>query len=485
MFEDITAGAEIDGFKLVEQLHAGGTALLFRAEVTARADPGVPILLKIPRIGRGQPLESVLGFEMESMILPELHGDRVPKFVAAGELAATPYIAMEHVTGRSLASMMEAPGALPFSIENAAAIGASIADALSEIHRQGVIHHDIKPDNVLVRDDGTAVLIDFGFAHHARLPDLLAEEQRFAAGSAPYVSPEQISGSRSDSRSDVFALGAVIYEMVTGQPPFGIPETAAETATRLWKVPQPPRALNERVTPWLQEIILRCLEPVPAARYQNAAHIAFDLRHPEQVALTPRAERVKPAPVMTQLQLWWRSRGEKPSPTSSAKNSPNTAPVIMVAVDTSHPDDPRHAALQWATSQMASLNMEFRMICVSVVKSAAPANATTLEASASGRQLEHKVRLTHWAEPLRLPAHRLTLHVLESGDPAATLLTFAKKNHADLIVLGAPGPSEAALAWWRSVASTVTANAHCSVHVVRVPERPRPGWHGPSFDQDR
>jgi serine/threonine protein kinase len=354
------------------------------------------------------------------------------------------------------------------------------------LHRQAVIHHDIKPENILLRADGSAVLIDFGFAHHERYPDLLAEEMRFAAGSAPYVSPEQISGSRSDARSDVFALGAMLYEMATGTPPFGIPDSLTAMADRLWKVPAPPRALNSSVTPWLQEIILRCLEPVAAARYQNPAHIAFDLRNPDQVALTPRASRVKPVGAMTQLQLWWRSRNDKPGTTQANKAIFANAPVIMVAVDTSHPDDPRHGALQWATTQMASLNLEFRMICVSVVRATAPANATDLEASASGRQLEHKVRLTHWAEPLGLPPHRLSLHVLESSDPASTLLEFARRNHADLIVLGAPGPTEAALAWWRSVASTVTSQAHCSVHVVRIPERPRDGWHGPlTYNQDR
>ena len=91
--------------------------------------------------------------------------------------------------------------------------------------------------------------------------------------------------------------------------------------------------------------------------------------------------------------------------------------------------------------------------------------------SASGVYLDHLVRLRHWVEPMRLPAQRLSLHVIESANPEEALLEFARSNHVDLIVLGAPHPAQLGLAWWRSVASRVTANAHCSVHVVRVPER--------------
>jgi nucleotide-binding universal stress UspA family protein len=96
--------------------------------------------------------------------------------------------------------------------------------------------------------------------------------------------------------------------------------------------------------------------------------------------------------------------------------------------------------------------------------------ATTLE-TATGKHLEHKMRLRHWVEPLKLPPSRVSLHVVEAANAADTLLDLARANHVDLIVLGAPGPSKKKLGWWRSAASTVTANSPCSVHVVRVPER--------------
>ena len=132
--------------------------------------------------------------------------------------------------------------------------------------------------------------------------------------------------------------------------------------------------------------------------------------------------------------------------------------------------------MQWTARQLASLNLEFRMICVSAIRAASLGETGGHADSASGLQLMHKARLRNWVEPLGLASQRVSLHVIESADPAAALLEFARSNNVDLIVLGAPAPNDAALAWWRSTASTVTANAPCSVHVVRVPSRPREDW---------
>ena len=472
----LVPGREIDGFRLIERLHIGGTAHLFRVAVASGPDPGFSLLMKVPRVGHDPPTESILGFETEAMILPALHGKHVPRFVATGDLAQVPHLTMEWVQGTALATIATSA---PLPEDRVATLGAALADAVHALHQQNAIHHDLKPDNVIIRDNGTAVLVDFGFAHHAHFPDLLAEEKRFAAGSAPYVSPEQLTGSREDPRSDIFALGAILYELATGRLPFGVPDTLNAMKNRLWASPTPPRARLPAIPPWLQEIILRCLEPEPAARYQSAAHVAFDLRNPAQVPLTPRATRVERAGFMTQFGRWWHSRDERRLLQRKPQVLISQSPVIMVAVDTSHPDDERHPALQWTVRQLVSLNLEFRLICVSAIRAAPIGEGDVAAETSSGLQLVHKVRLRDWVEPLRLPAYRLSLHVLESGDPAATLLEFAKSNNVDLIVLGAPAPADAALAWWRSVASTVTANAHCSVHVVRVPSRPREDWQRP------
>jgi serine/threonine protein kinase len=324
---------------------------------------------------------------------------------------------------------------------------------------------------VIHKADGEAVLIDFGIAYHAHFPDLLAEEQRFAAGSAPYISPEQVLGTRSDPRSDIFALGVILYEMATGELPFGTPATMAGLRDRLWRDPIAPRLRSPNVPPWLQEIILRCLEPRADDRYQSAAHVAFDLRNPDQVPLTRRAAKASQAGFFEQARRWWHGRSVQPPPRRLPKSQVAATPIIMVAVDTGHPDDERQPALQRATAQLLSLSAEFRLICVSVIAHAVAAESSLDGETASNIYLDHLARLRHWVEPLRLPPRRLSLHVIESANPEAALLEFAHHNNVDLIVLGAPHPAQLGLAWWRSVASRVTANASCSVHVVRVPER--------------
>jgi nucleotide-binding universal stress UspA family protein len=459
------AGAALDGFTLGERIHSGAMGHIFRVTGAASA---FPTIMKAPRVGPGESGEGILNFETEAMLLPALSGPHVPRFVAAGTLSRTPYLVTEWIEGESLGHVLQRG---PLSAEDTARIGAAVADAVHSLHLQDAIHLDLKPDNVILKADGEVVLIDFGIAYHARFPDLLAEEQRFAAGSAPYISPEQVLGFRSDPRSDIFALGAMLYEMTTGKLPFGVPTTMAGLRDRLWMDPVPPRVRSADVPPWLQEIVLRCLEPRAEERYQSAAHVAFDLRNPDQVALTRRAERASQAGFIEQTVRWWHGRKTQLAPKRLPKSQLAATPIIMVAVDTGNPGDERQPALQRATAQLLSLSAEFRLICVSVIAHAVAAERTGHGETASGIYLEHLARLRHWVEPLHLPPRRLSLHVIESPDPEGAILEFARNNHVDLIVLGAPNPAERGLAWWRSVASSVTANAACSVHVVRVPER--------------
>ena len=460
ILDQLKPGTEIDGFRVGELVHSGAMGHVFR--VTG-PDTGFPLIMKAPRIGPNQPAEAIISFETETMILPALSSPHVPRFVAAGDLTHVPYLVIEYLEGTLLKEVLKG-GPLPAA--EVTRLGAAIADALHTVHQQDTIHLDLKPDNVIVKPDGSAALIDFGFAHNLRYPDLLAEETRFAAGSAPYLSPEQVSGTRSDRRSDIFSLGVVLYEAITGRLPFGAPATRAGLRDRLWFDPVPPMSCASHVPGFLQEIVLRCLEVDADLRYQSAAHVAFDLRHPEQVALTRRATKARQAGVLSQVRRWWNARNVAPAPAGAALHA---VPVIMVAVDTTHPEDERHPVLQRATAQILSLSAEFRLICVSVVRSGPAMESDGDNESASAIHLEHQIRLRHWVQPLGLPPQRLSLHVIEASRPGEALLDFARGNHVDMIVLGAPSAGSG-FAWWRSVASTVTAHAHCSVHVVRVPE---------------
>ena len=468
MHELLHPDAIIDGFRIGECIHEGGTGAIYRTAAATGADPGFPIVLKAPFLGRGESTVGIISLEMEQLVLARLTGPHVPRFVAAGDIRAAPYIVMEWIDGQGLAPII---ARAPLPAEDVARIGAVLADAVHSVHLQEVIHFDLKPENFILRPTGEAVLLDFGFARHARYPDLLAEERHFAAGSSAYVSPEQLQGDRTDARSDLFALGVLLYELATGKQPFGDPQTYAGMRDRLWRAPAPPRAVNPDVPPWLQEVILRCLEPAAGARYQSAAHVAFDLRHPEQVALSERASRNLGIGVAAQVGRWWRAKRLDNALQRPRRSAIRRVPVIMVAIDTEHPEDDRHPALQWATRQLVSLYPELRLMCVSVVRAAPVVAGPNALDTTTGRHLEHKTRLRHWVEPLGFSQARISLHVVEGANAASTLLDLARANHVDLIVLGAPAASQRALAWWRSVASSVTANADCSVHVVRVPER--------------
>jgi len=448
--QDLNTGAEVDGFTLGARVHAGGQGKLFR--VTGRGSDRA-LIMKMPRTGGDEPSESLVAFETEAMVIPAVTGPHVPEFVAAGDLLRTPYLVTEWVEGPTLEAMLEEGPLVPAEV---ARVGEALAKALHSLHVQEVIHLDVKPENVILRDDGTAVLIDFGFAHHARYPDLLAEETRVRAGSAPYVSPEQLLGCREDRRSDLFALGVVLYEMATGKLPFGEPDS--DVRNRFWLEPVPPAVLVPDVPPWLQEIILRCLEPRAELRYQSAAHVAFDLSHPEQVTLTARSTRVRRTGLVAHVQRFLRARAEYGVRLRTPDVLQSRTPILLVAVDTTHIDDERHPAIRFATAQMLAQSSEFRLICLTVIPQAAS-------------QLEHMVRLRHWAGPLDLPMQRLSLHAIESNSPADVIVELARHNDVDTVVLGAP--SEGGRAWSLSVASAVTAKVACSVHIVRVGRRAR------------
>ena len=237
------------------------------------------MLMKVPRIGEGTDPAAIVSFEMEQMILPRLTGVHVPKCIAVGDFATQPYIVIECIPGKTLLTRLPE---LPLPYAEVADIGVKIAQALDDLHRQHVVHLDIKPSNIMFRPTGEAVLLDFGLSHHDQLPDLMQEEFRLPFGTAPYMSPEQLRGIRNDPRSDLFALGVLLYFFSTGVRPFGESETLRGMRRRLWRDPVPPRRLRPDYPPWLQEIVLRCLEIEPGYRYPTAAQLAFDLTHHER-----------------------------------------------------------------------------------------------------------------------------------------------------------------------------------------------------------
>ena len=209
------------------------------------------------------------------------------------------------------------------------------------------MHLDLKPDNVILRPDGSVALIDFGLAHHARFPDLLAEEQRMAAGSAPYISPEQVLGERSDPRSDLFALGAMLYELCTGKLPFGIPRTRAGLRDRLWLDPMPPRracarraALAAGSDPALPRAAAGGPLPVRGASSPSTCAIRKTCSSPRaRPAGTPSGVR-RPA-----CGAGGHARDVRPRTRSLPAAQVSAARVVLAAIDTTNLDDERHPAV--------------------------------------------------------------------------------------------------------------------------------------------
>ena len=472
----LAPGQVIDGYRLEERLHVGGMAHLWRVtrvDGDADAREPMPLIMKVPRIQGGEDPASIVGFEVEQMILPALHGPHVPKFVARGDFTRQPYIVMERIAGHSLRPRLDDA---PLAVEEITEIGARVATALHELHRQHLVHLDIKPSNIMFRDDGTAVLVDFGLSRHDKLPDLLDEEFRLPLGTGPYMSPEQVQFTRNDPRSDVFALGVMLYHFTTGQRPFGAPETVRGLRKRLYVDPVPPRALREDCPPWLQEVILKCLEVKPERRYQSAAQLALDLQAPGQVALTARAERSRQSGPLQVFKRWFfaigdDSRPDPEGPLLGIASQVMKSPIIVAAVDVHHAEPALLELLRETVRRIVVTEPGARLACLSVMRTARIGSDDLVDLQGNSRHVKQLVGLKHWARPisksLALGDGRLTFHVLEAADVAAAIVEFAERNHVDHIVMGARGNSTLRR-YLGSVSSQVVAQADCTVTVVRV-----------------
>jgi nucleotide-binding universal stress UspA family protein len=318
----------------------------------------------------------------------------------------------------------------------------------------------------MYRASGEAVLVDFGLAHHSHYPDLLAEELRYPVGNWVYMAPEQVLGVRCDPRSDIYALGGILYELATGHLPFGKPATLAQLRKRLRRDPVPPRAIVRATPEWLQEVILHCLAIDARERYASAAQVAFDLANPAQVAITELGTRERPAGWATLLRQWARSRRFEPAPCPPPATAVEPAPTILVAIGTKHTDEALFEALREAARRFVAAVDQCRVACVTVVPPAATLSGEREEDTATGRHILHLVSLRRWAKPLQLPEERVTYHVLESSDPAAALLDYARMNDVDQILIGAPHTGTA-VRLFAGVSAAVVANAPCSITIVR------------------
>ncbi|MFZ6744846.1 protein kinase domain-containing protein [Undibacterium sp. JH2W] len=465
----LQSGMEFDGYRLEEKLHTGGMAALWRVTDLRERHPQQPasLIMKVPLLYSTDDPTAIVAFEVEQMIMPKLKGDHVPRYFGAGDFDAQPYIVMEQIAGASLRSRFEEA---PLPIAEVVEIGIKVAHALQDLHKQHVIHLDIKPSNIMFRPDGTAVLIDFGLSRHDRLPDLLDEEFRLPMGTGPYISPEQVMGVRNEPRSDLFSLGVLLYYLATGQRPFGHPTSISGLKKRLYRDPIPPRKHRSDMPAWLQEIILRCLEVEPCARFDTAAQLAFLLQHPDQLQLTARAEKQGQDGYMAVLKRRFQAAGAEPVMTQSASGQLSKAPIIVAALDLSASSIALAESLRTITRRMLQTEPGARLACLTIRKVSRLGMDESLIQQGENIHVKHLVDLKHWARPLQVNPDKITFHVLEAPDAAAAIIDYAHSNRVDHIIIGSRG-SSALRRYLGSVSAQVVAEAECTVTVVKASDK--------------
>ena len=475
----LEAGDIVDGFRLDTVAHRGGMATLWQVGRVVALEGDPPLLMKVPRVRGGEVPAAIVGFEVEQMILPALTGPHVPRFIAKGNFTRLPYIVMERIAGPSLRERFDAA---PLAIDEVARIGAKVATALHDLHRQRVVHLDVKPSNIVFRQrddggEGDAVLIDFGLSHHDLLPDLLEEEFELPMGTSPYMSPEQVRFVRNDPRSDLFSTGVMLYHLTTGACPFGMPSSVHGLRRRLYRDPVAPRTLRPECPPWLQEVILRCLEVRPERRYQAASQLAFDLLHPDQVALTSRATRSGSGSMVRTMKRWLASLAEREELRGGVGGAAARNPIVLAAIDVAGAEPALLESVREAALRLLKSEPGARLACLTVMRIHRIGMDDLLEPDGTSRHVKLLVELRHWARPLLQAcagaapgsdaASRITYHVLEAPDPAAAVVEYARRNHVDHIVLGARS-SGRLRRHLGSVSARVAAEADCTVTVVRA-----------------
>jgi serine/threonine protein kinase len=280
----LRTGDVLDHYRIENLVARSGMASIFRA---TDVRTGRPVALKIPHPEMEADVVLYDRFQREQDIGQKLDHPNVMK-VMSNDHASQVYMVMEWVDGRLLRQILMEKRKLP--IERAVDLTKKICDALDYIHRHGVVHRDLKPENIMVDDEDHVKLIDFGIAGHEGSRRLTFAKLSQLMGTPDYISPEQVKGKRGDGRSDIYALGIMFYEMLTGKVPFQGPNAFAIMNDRLLNNPIPPREIDPSIPAELQEIIYRALERDPKNRYATAKEFLWDLEHPDQVGVAERPE---------------------------------------------------------------------------------------------------------------------------------------------------------------------------------------------------
>jgi hypothetical protein len=262
---------DIKAYELKEEIGRGGMATVYLAWQPSLARP---VALKVLPPYFAQDYELLARFKHEAHAVAQLRHPGIVAIYDFGQEGDCFYLAMEYLSGGSLQHKLTEAGRLPPA--EAVAIATQVAEGLHHAHEKGFVHRDIKPSNILLSETGDAVIADFGIVKALRSAKL-TRTAAAGMGTSEYMSPEQSGGGEVDARSDLYSLGAVLYEALTGSVPFG-GEPAAVVHSHMYDPPAPPSRLNPEIEPPLEEVVLRLLAKKPSERFAGALELAEALR---------------------------------------------------------------------------------------------------------------------------------------------------------------------------------------------------------------
>ncbi len=286
---DLTAGMVLDGrFELTDLIARSNMASIFKGRDQRTGDS---VAVKVPLLSLESDIAGFERFTREEEIGARLNHPTILKVIKVDGPKSRPYLVMEFLEGETLADVLAAQKPLPEA--EAARIASRICEALAYLHANGIVHRDLKPQNIMVCSDGSLRLFDFGIARVEKARRLTFVGLTPTMGTPDYISPEQVKGKRGDARSDLYSLGAILYEMTTGATPFEGESPYVVMNARVSGDPVAPRQLNPGLTPAIEEIILHALDRDLRQRYASATDMQRELDNPNLVVITNRAERLR------------------------------------------------------------------------------------------------------------------------------------------------------------------------------------------------
>ena len=289
MSHEVQVGEVLDGrFRIVDVIARSGMASIYKANDLLT---GKRVAVKVPSMQFESDPGFFTRFQREEEIGRLLDHPYILHIVPVDQ-KSRPYMAMEYLEGQTLRQLMRSVERLP--VADAVKIASRLCEALDHMHKKNIIHRDLKPENVMICNDGTLRVMDFGIAKAAGLRRLTFTGFSPVMGTPDYMAPEQVKGKRGDERTDLYSLGAMLYEMTTGAVPFEGANPYIIMNSRLTGDPPAPRKVNPEISPQVEEIILHAMARNPAERYPSAAAMKAELDDPEKVELTGRCERLQP-----------------------------------------------------------------------------------------------------------------------------------------------------------------------------------------------